>query len=1001
MSENNQREAVFPTRMALTNTKNRLKGAQTGHSLLAKKRDALMIRFRAILKKVEEAKLKMGKVMQVAAFSLAEVNYVAGDISYQVQESAKRPQLTVKAKQENVSGVTLPGFEIEREQSNEFSLTGLGRGGQKIQKCKETYAKAIETLVELASLQTAFMILDDVIRVTNRRVNAIEHVVLPKLENTIKYINSELDEMDREEFFRLKKIQSKKKKGGDSEQDTIDQGEYTQDQAGALMDIFLNISRICPNDTAKVTEASRNLADSLRTSERRDQLSCVEDILEALNLQFKQTTAIDDDISQLERLTQLYRVTANICLDSNTNRQKLIDADVDISALGVLKSLTPQQISSQPYAFMLRAAFGTLINLSQDYSPSQERLNNHDTLPIVVKFLNRRNIQANDSATAVTHSYIYEWGWRIVNNLLSTENAKIEPGSTEVDALCSWVEAFYSQSIEDEYAGLEDEDELQAVYEEDLSSLESATLLLETFAFDSEAARLLLAQEEKLDVLLSFAETRELPRALAASADQSSVEEWSKIYEECKAAVGKCVVGIASEDQLMSFFFDNGRAPFVQRMLRWLESDLQRLNISGTLAIGNLARSEENSIIAVKQFKIIPRLVQLLRDDDVKVSHASMCLLKNLSLPASNKDEIGDSGAMEAAQKFLSLSFSHVQPLQFATVGFYKHLFCNTLTIVNHEPSILDSVLVLISKSDDAGVKSEGTRILVHGIKSCWISAGEKAQYARSKFTSHPVAKALVELLCNYRRYQILINEAVMGLTLLASERKGADYILAETSKLAPAIKQVLEDEKEINKKVKLNVCILYSNLVLKQTQENSNAKQLKGLLEQDIKSLCDDSDNELSKTASTVLFNKETAGALTSVLSDTDALQIQSIGKSGLTFSDGKVCKGPVIVVDNKIFLWKVPTPTMPFNWGDAIPKEAFKMFETLTPRPEILLLGTGKSMLPPPPAYTKYLNSLGIQVDIIDTKNACSTYNVLVEEDRSVAAALFPIDGYEWTKK
>ncbi|EOR00362.1 NADH dehydrogenase 1 alpha subcomplex assembly factor 3 [Wallemia ichthyophaga EXF-994] len=154
-------------------------------------------------------------------------------------------------------------------------------------------------------------------------------------------------------------------------------------------------------------------------------------------------------------------------------------------------------------------------------------------------------------------------------------------------------------------------------------------------------------------------------------------------------------------------------------------------------------------------------------------------------------------------------------------------------------------------------------------------------------------------------------------------------------------------------------------------------------------------------RTFSSTRFNKETAGALTSVLSDTDALQIQSIGKSGLTFSDGKVCKGPVIVVDNKIFLWKVPTPTMPFNWGDAIPKEAFKMFETLTPRPEILLLGTGKSMLPPPPAYTKYLNSLGIQVDIIDTKNACSTYNVLVEEDRSVAAALFPIDGYEWTKK
>ena len=69
-------------------------------------------------------------------------------------------------------------------------------------RAKEVYAKALETLVELASLQTAFMILDEVIRATNRRVNAIEHVIIPKLENTIKYILSELDEMDREEFFR-------------------------------------------------------------------------------------------------------------------------------------------------------------------------------------------------------------------------------------------------------------------------------------------------------------------------------------------------------------------------------------------------------------------------------------------------------------------------------------------------------------------------------------------------------------------------------------------------------------------------------------------------------------------------------------------------------------------------------------------------------------------------------------------------------------------------------
>ena len=56
------------------------------------------------------------------------------------------------------------------------------------------------------------MILDEVIKVTNRRVNALEHILIPRTENTIKYINSELDELDREEFYRLKKVQGKKKR---------------------------------------------------------------------------------------------------------------------------------------------------------------------------------------------------------------------------------------------------------------------------------------------------------------------------------------------------------------------------------------------------------------------------------------------------------------------------------------------------------------------------------------------------------------------------------------------------------------------------------------------------------------------------------------------------------------------------------------------------------------------------------------------------------------------
>ncbi|UZJ51877.1 hypothetical protein CBS101457_001197 [Exobasidium rhododendri] len=219
MSGKGAREAVFPTRMTLNTTKGRLKGAQTGHSLLKRKADALTKRFRTITAKIDEAKRKMGRVMQLAAFSLAEVNYATGDISYVIQESVKNASFRVQAKQENVSGVFLPAFEAKPSEggSAEFSLTGLSRGGQQVQKARETYTKALLTLVELASLQTAFVILDEVIRMTNRRVNAIEHVIIPKLENTISYITSELDEMDREEFFRLKKVQGKKKRNQELE----------------------------------------------------------------------------------------------------------------------------------------------------------------------------------------------------------------------------------------------------------------------------------------------------------------------------------------------------------------------------------------------------------------------------------------------------------------------------------------------------------------------------------------------------------------------------------------------------------------------------------------------------------------------------------------------------------------------------------------------------------------------------------------------------------------
>lgn len=225
MSSTN-RLAVVPSRMSLQTMKAKLSGAKKGHSMLKKKSDALLVRFRSILSDIMESKTRAGDESREAMLALALAKYAFGEeLKHVVIENVSTASMRVKMAPDNVAGVTIPIFSklggaattpatdaARGAPKGAAALAGLAQGGQQIADARATFGGTLDLLVRLASLQTSFIILDEAIKLTNRRVNALENVVQPKIANTIKYIISELDEMEREDFFRLKLVQNKKER---------------------------------------------------------------------------------------------------------------------------------------------------------------------------------------------------------------------------------------------------------------------------------------------------------------------------------------------------------------------------------------------------------------------------------------------------------------------------------------------------------------------------------------------------------------------------------------------------------------------------------------------------------------------------------------------------------------------------------------------------------------------------------------------------------------------
>ena len=205
---------IIPTRMELLKIKDRIILAKKGHKLLKQKRDALILEFFKILKKAKNLRAELNELMGGACKSmyLAQLYHPAAELE-NVALSCRR-DISIDIEVTNVMGVKIPVLETENIEALPLLERGYSISGTsaKIDDAVHKFGKVFEMIMKIAETETAIKRLILEIEKTKRRVNALEFVLLPKLEGQAKMIILRLDEMERDAFVSLKTIKRKLEK---------------------------------------------------------------------------------------------------------------------------------------------------------------------------------------------------------------------------------------------------------------------------------------------------------------------------------------------------------------------------------------------------------------------------------------------------------------------------------------------------------------------------------------------------------------------------------------------------------------------------------------------------------------------------------------------------------------------------------------------------------------------------------------------------------------------
>lgn len=194
--------------MELTNLKRKLVTARRGHKLLKDKRDELMRRFLDLVRENKKLRIEVEEGIKQANAAMSVARCVMSDKALDVALMLPTQEMSLEVGEKNVMSVMIPVFDVRFKTADENDIYsyGFAETSGDLDTAVKSLSDIMPKMIRLAEIEKSCRLMADEIEKTRRRVNALEHVMIPQYEETIKYISMKLDENERSTTTRLMKV---------------------------------------------------------------------------------------------------------------------------------------------------------------------------------------------------------------------------------------------------------------------------------------------------------------------------------------------------------------------------------------------------------------------------------------------------------------------------------------------------------------------------------------------------------------------------------------------------------------------------------------------------------------------------------------------------------------------------------------------------------------------------------------------------------------------------